>query len=369
MDDNLGCQDGPASSPVPEQSAPTPKKGPKFLSCFLISAIILSILGLFMIIIVGLVALAVIDFGGDTAEQQLTIDGQRFDQIYISGESSENKILLIPCNGIIVGRSQDSFGASSYLSADYICSLLDQAAKDDSIKAVILRIDSPGGEVVAADRIYRAVLAVRKAGVPVVAQMESLAASGGYYVAAGCDYIIAHPMTTTGSIGVIMSTFKYYDLMQKIGVQAENYTSGNMKDMLSGTRPTSPEEKQLVQQHIDRVYDQFVQVVADGRKKQGLTVDKIKNSIIGDGRVFLGTQALELKLVDALGYNTDAEKKAAALAGIDEYQVVSLRRGFSLRNFLFEAFASSRQLDVRLPGGNSLSLEAGKLYFLPAFNQ
>lgn len=377
MDDypNNRREDAPPSCSAPKPSpAPAPGRVPPparngksgFLSCFLILGGIAFLLG-----VLGAAIIAVVVFlaglKDDAVESQMTINGQRFDQVVISGRHSPNRILLIPINGIIVGRAADSFGGSSYLSADHVCALLEEAAVNRSIRAVILRIDSPGGEVVAADRIYRAVLAVRNAGVPVVAQMESLAASGGYYVAAGCDYIIANPMTTTGSIGVIMSAFKYHDLMQKIGVQTENFTSGRMKDMLSGARPTSPEEKALVQRYIDQVYDEFVKVVADGRKE--LTVDDIKSGIIGDGRVFLGKQALELKLVDALGYNSDAEAKAAELAEIDDYQIISLRRGFSLKNLLFEALGTKHQLDVRLPGGNSPALEAGKLYFLPAFNQ
>jgi protease-4 len=354
-----------SACPPPAPSERSRKSG--FLSCFLVfGGIVFFFAVLIAAAIGGLIFL--FNLKGEPVESQLTINGQRFDQVTLSGSGySDNKILLIPVNGVIVGRVADSFGSSSYLSADHVCALLEEAMTNDNIRAVVLRIDSPGGEVVAADRIYRTVLAVREAGIPVVAQMESLAASGGYYIAAGCDYIIANPMTTTGSIGVIMSAVKYYDLMQKIGVQTENYTSGKMKDMLSGSRPTSPEEKALVQRHIDRVYEEFVRIVAEGRKE--LTVEGIKNGVIGDGRIFLGTQALELKLVDALGYNAEAEAKAAELAGIDHYQVISLRRGFSLKNLLFEVLSSTRQLDVRLPGDNSLSLEAGKLYFLPAFNQ
>ncbi len=374
MDENLNTPPQVrVETPTPGAAAPPPpappvRKGAGMVSCCIISFVLLLILGIIVALVVGLAGM-VSGFSGDSIEHQLTISGQKFEQISVSGYSSSNKILLIPVSGIIVGRTQEGFGSSAYVSADYICSLLAQARNDCAIKAVILRIDSPGGEVVASDRIYRAILETRKRGIPVVAQMESLAASGGYYIAAGCDYIIAHPMTTTGSIGVIMSALKYHDLMQKIGVQGENYTSGRMKDMLSGARPTTPEERLLVQDHINRVYDEFVKIVAEGRKE--LTVEQIKGTEIGDGRIFLGTQAKELKLVDDVGYNADAEAKAAELAGIDDYQVISLRRSFSLRSLLFEAAGSSRQVDIRLPGSttNSFSLEAGKLYFLPAFNQ
>jgi len=139
-----------------------------------------------------------------------------------------------------------------------------------------------------------------------------------------------------------------------------------MKDMLSGSRPTGIEEKTLVQQHINAVYEQFVQVVAEGRS--GLTVEKIKNSEIGDGRIFLGTQALQLGMVDELGYEKDAELKAVKMANLKEYKVVRVRRGFSLKNLLMSAESTSK-LNIALPGVAPYRLEAGKLYFLPDFQQ
>ncbi len=330
--------------------------------CLLIGGVIILTISFF-----SMIGKALENLAPAISETALTINGQKFEEIAVTEDYSPNKIMLIPVTGIIIGRSEDTFGGSNYASADQLCSMLEQAEKDPEVKAVILRIDSPGGEVVAADRIYRAILKTRKAGKPVIAQMESLAASGGYYIAAGCDYIVANPMTTTGSIGVIMTALKYYELMQKIGVQTENYTSGKMKDMLSGARPTGPEEKVLVQQHIDKVYNEFVAIVAAGRPE--LTVEKIKNSEIGDGRIFLGTQALELKMVDALGYGPEALAKAVEMAKISSYQVVMLKKSFSLLNLLYEFSAKTNRMDVRLPGDNRVSLEAGKLYFLPAFNQ
>lgn len=294
--------------------------------------------------------------------------GDKYEYNYVSGiEDAKETVLIVQINGIIVNRLESSFGSThQYTAADEVCEILDLAALDSTVRAVVISIDSPGGEVVASDRIYRAILNLRRNRTPVIAQMGSLAASGGYYIAAGCDYIIANPMTTTGSIGVIMSALKYYELMAKIGVSTENYTSGRMKDMLSGSRPTGIEEKTLVQQHINAVYEQFVQVVAEGRS--GLTVEKIKNSEIGDGRIFLGTQALQLGMVDELGYEKDAELKAVKMANLKEYKVVRVRRGFSLMNFLMSAESTSK-LNIALPGVAPYRLEAGKLYFLPDFQQ
>lgn len=293
-----------------------------------------------------------------------------YEKDFIAGNhNSDNIIMVVPVSGIIYSGLEDSpFGGAEGAGANRICAQLRLAAKDSSVKAVIIKIDSPGGEVVAADMIYQAIKNVRAQGKPVIALMESVAASGGYYIAVGCDRIIAHPMTTTGSIGVIVQTYKYYSLFQKIGVESEPYTSGPMKDLLSGTRPTSPAEKQLIQEHVNKVYDHFVNVCAEGRPN--LTAKQIKESKIGDGRIFLGTEAKTLGMVDQLGYFSDAEKKIASMAGIAaDYKVVSLRKRFSLASlFKSQVTAASNNINIKLPGdSNSLSgkLEQGKFYFLP----
>lgn len=320
------------------------------------------------IIIIKSLSSGVSNVVGQIASNKPQSLGDKYRYKVISGsEQSGNGILVVPVNGIIIGRVEPSLGGSQYVSAEEICEILELAGKNSMIKGVIISIDSPGGEVVASDKIYRAILDLRKKRIPVVAQMGSLAASGGYYVAAGCDYIIANPMTTTGSIGVIMSALKYYQLMEKIGVATENYTSGAMKDMLSGSRPTGLEEKTLVQQHVNAVYDQFVQIVADGRPK--LSVEKIKGTEIGDGRIFLGTQAKELDLVDAIGYEEDAVNKVAELAGVTKYHVVKVERGFSLMNLLMSAETVLKPTSITLPGAAPYKLEMGKLYFLPNFGQ
>jgi protease-4 len=295
-----------------------------------------------------------------------------YNRQLVSGDkSSDNTILVIPVNGIIhSGREDSPFGAEG-AGANKICRQLNVAANDKTVKAVILRIDSPGGEVVASDRIYNAIKQVRKQGKPVVALMESVAASGGYYISAGCNKIVAHPLTTTGSIGVIIQTFKYYDLFKKIGLQSESFTSGPLKDILSGTRPTTIIEKKIIQQNIDAVYNRFVEVCAEGRP--GLTAKKIKNSIIGDGRIFLGTEAKKLGLVDKLGYFKDAEELTAKLAGLGtDYSVVTYRRRFSLSKIFtseMEGNTNRKELKLELPGAaQGYNLQSGKFYYLPAWN-
>ncbi len=306
----------------------------------------------------------------DEEKEVIPEDIKSFDRDFIAGNhDSENIILTVPVFGIIHAGNEEGIMGDEGAAANKICGQLKIAAKNKDIKAVIIKIDSPGGEVVASDQIYNAIKNVRASGKPVIAQMNSLAASGGYYVAVGCDKIIAHPMTTTGSIGVIVQTYKYFNLFQKIGLESEPYTSGPMKDLLSGTRPTSIAEKELIQRHVNSVYDHFVKVCAEGRP--GLTVEKIKTSQIGDGRIFLAAEAKKLGLIDQIGYFDDAEKKAASMANIaSDYKVISLRRKFSLSS-LFSANSKipATNISVRLPGdlGNSnVKIEQGKFYFLPA---
>ncbi|QSH41714.1 signal peptide peptidase SppA [Lentisphaerota bacterium ZTH] len=327
------------------------------------------ILGVFVILcllaVTALIAGAVFSIYSDSGSGDSL---KSYDREYISGtRGSKNIILTVPVSGII--HSGDMAGAFSQegASADKICKQLNAALRDSNVKAVIIKIDSPGGEVVAADRIYNAVQKIRKAKIPVIAVMESLAASGGLYIAVGCDKIVANPMTTTGSIGVIIQTYKYYDLFKKIGLESESYTSGPYKALLDGSRPTTQTERLIIQKQVDEVYEHFVGVVAAGRPK--LTADKIKHSTIGDGRIMLGKDALQAGLVDQLGYfqdGVDVARKAAKLPEND-YMVMCYSRRFSLFSLLgAQANAASRNINIKLPGSGSTNLKAGRFYFLPA---
>lgn len=182
--------------------------------------------------------------------------------------------------------------------------------KDHSIKAIILRIDSPGGAVAPSQEIYEEVkkaVAAKK----VVVSMGSIAASGGYYIAAPADVIIANPGTLTGSIGVIMEIPNIEGLMTKIGVTTEVIKSGKHKDMASAFRKMGAEERALLQDVMDNVHEQFIRAVASGRK---LAIEDVRD--FADGRIFSGEQAKARKLVDELGTLEDAFKKAATLSGI-----------------------------------------------------
>jgi len=204
-----------------------------------------------------------------------------------------------------------------------------------SIKAVVLRIDSPGGGVVPSQEIHTEVLKARKGGrLKVVASMGNLAASGGYYIAAATDKIVANPGTLTGSIGVIMELANVQGLLEKVGVQSVVIKSGRYKDLASPFRAMSKEDRVLLQRVLDDVHDQFIQAVAAGR---ALNVEEVRP--LADGRIFTGRQARTAKLVDELGDLQDAIKLAARMVGIEgEPRVVEPRKRFSLRDLLENSF-------------------------------
>ena len=187
---------------------------------------------------------------------------------------------------------------------------LRECDKNDRVKAVVLRIDSPGGVVGPSQEIHEEVkkLAAKK---KVVVSMGSLAASGGYYIAAPATLIYANPGTITGSIGVILKLSNLQELMEKVGVKSITIKTGKFKDICSTTRPMTEEDRALLQGVIESSYGQFVRAVAQGRK-----LPEAQVRLLADGRIFTGEQALALKLVDRLGNLPDALAEAGRLAGI-----------------------------------------------------
>jgi protease IV len=182
---------------------------------------------------------------------------------------------------------------------------------DTSIKAIILRIDSPGGGVASSQEIYEEVRRVRSAGKLVVASMGSVAASGGYYVACVADHIFANAGTITGSIGVIVQLANVSELLHTIGIESTVITSGPYKDSGNPTRTLRPEERQVFQALVDDVYQQFIEAVAQGRN---LPLDEVRHA--ADGRIYTGRQAKDLRLIDELGSLHDAIRYAASAIGI-----------------------------------------------------
>jgi protease IV len=188
---------------------------------------------------------------------------------------------------------------------------LTKYADDPSIKAIVLRIDSPGGGVASSQELYEEVKRIRTGGKFVVASLGSVAASGGYYVASVTDHIFANAGTVTGSIGVLVQLANAEELLRKVGVASTVITSGPFKDSGNPTRALRPEERQVFQDLVDDVYQQFIEAVAHGRK---LPLDAVRQA--ADGRIYTGRQAKDLRLVDELGTFQDAIMYAASTIGI-----------------------------------------------------
>jgi protease IV len=284
---------------------------------------------------------------------------------YVEGlRSAHDKIAVIDLTGVISYEGDDPSNAEGMVGD--IKDQLDQAVADKHVKAIVVRIDSPGGEVVASDAIYRALADVRDDTnhvVRVIAFIETVGASGAYYAAMGTDYIVANELSITGSIGVIMQTFNFRQLMDKIGVQAYTFKSGAMKDILNPTREPTEAEKKLVQDLIMEVYNKFVGIVSEERD---IDLDKLKNGL-ADGRIYSGLQAKQAGLIDEVGYFEDAIDAAKELAKIKDAKVVQYAKPFSLRQ-LFHIFGKSQTPKIQLEiSPNALKLQAGKLYFLPPY--
>lgn len=271
----------------------------------------------------------------------------------------EKKVIHLALSGPISSSISGRIGASM---VDDLLIQLRQAAADDHIAAIVLAIDSPGGEVTASDILYRAVAEAREKK-PVVISMGSMAASGGYYAAMGGSWILAHETTFTGSIGVIIQTFEYRALLDKVGVAPRTFKSGAFKDMLSGTRPMTPEEDAYVQQLIMQTYDIFVGIVARERK---LPEPELRSGP-ADGRILTGKDALAAKLIDQLGGIDAAYAKARELASVPDAPVVEYQERMTLgRLFRFLGSESRASVEVKLPLAPVMSLESGRAYLLPS---
>lgn len=305
--------------------------------------------------------------------------GPRLDEAVLEDNGSLNKIAVVDLDGIITSRAIDQSGNTL---VDLIKAQLDLAKEDKHVKAVVLKVDSPGGEVLASDDIYNAIRQFQEGGEdspgkPVIASMGNLAASGGYYVSSPCRWIVANKLTITGSIGVILHSWNYRTLMNKVGLEPEVYKSGKFKDMLSGERSPEeipPEEHAMVQSLIDETYAQFTNIVAKGR---GYAHEKNKadgKALAGDwtayadGRILTGTRAFELGFVDQLGSFEDAVKQARRIAGIRDANLVQFQQRHDLSD-LFRLFGKSEAPVIKVDlGFEAPELRAGRLYFLsPTF--
>ncbi len=250
---------------------------------------------------------------------------KRLAETVVEG-SGQNKIVIIPIKGVITAQSTKNLLLETPSILEEVKKQLDQARKDDTVKAVILDIDSPGGGITASDILYKEVLAFKeRTEKKVIVIMRDVAASGAYYISAAADRIIAHPTTITGSIGVIMPLVNVADLAKKYGVAVTSIKSGEMKDIGSPFKEMSEEEQKVLYDIVDEMYTRFLQIIADGR---AMEIEEVRK--LADGRIFTGSQAVEYGLVDQIGYIEDTISVAKEMAGLEEAKIIRYKRLFDL---------------------------------------
>jgi protease-4 len=313
-----------------------------------------------------LLFLAIFGLGVDDSAMGFVQSKQRFSEAVEQDgtEGTKDKIVRIDLEGMIASGSAGGVFAEVGMNVEAVKRALEQAVADSQVKGIVLMVNSPGGEVTASDTLYHAVkqAAAKK---PVIAYMDSMAASGGYYLSCGATRIIANETTLTGSIGVIIQTLNYSDTFGKIGLETLTFASGKFKDTLSGSRPMREDEKAYVQSLVTQMYDKFVGIVADSRK---LDKQMLKDTV-ADGRVLTGGDALAHKLVDQLGYIEDAYALARQLGGAPDAMVVKYRHDASLSDLLGlfgQAKAGPPTVKIDVSDRLLPRLEPGKAYLLPS---
>ena len=285
---------------------------------------------------------------------------KEFEEVLVKdGTTPGQKIAVIPLEGIIAYNQSGSLGEDVVQGFK---NALEQARTDAQVKAVVISVDSPGGEITASDVLYNSLREFSKEK-PSVIYFNSIGASGAYYAACGASYIMCNATTFTGSIGVIISTLNYRDLLGKVGLEAVVFKSGKFKDMLSGAREMTPEEKVYVEGLVMQSYDRFVGIVARSRN---LDEQSLRGGV-ADGRILSGSDAYAANLVNQLGYVEDAFAKARELAGVPGARVVRYKRPLtlgSLLRMLGQAEAPTIKVDL-LEGVPRL--QPGRIYLLPPF--
>ncbi len=230
--------------------------------------------------------------------------------IILLSRPATGKIVAIPLSGTIT-TGDYSLVSSSTITPGLVRYYLSKVEKDKAVKAIVLRIESPGGEIEPCQEILWEIERIKET-MPIVVSMGARAASGGYYISTQADKIVALPTTQTGSIGVISQLVSVEGLLEKLGIQIETFKGGKYKDMYWGFRELTPEEEEIMQVMVDEYYEQFIDVVAEGR---GLNKEEVRN--LATGQLYSGTKAKELGLVDELGDLDTAINLALELAGLE----------------------------------------------------
>jgi protease-4 len=263
-----------------------------------------------------------------------------FNEVYVSGDrSARDVIALVDVSGLLMG--DQVFERSLVAQVE---KQLDMAGDDSRVKTVILGVDSPGGSMTAIDVLHKNIIDLKqKKKKKLVVLIRGMAASGGYYISAPADVIVSYPTAVVGNIGVIWPHYNYAGLFEKIGLRYEAIKSGDKKDMGSGAREMTPEEREIINDIIMEMHGRFVDVVMQGRR-----LSPTKARELADGRIFSANQALREKLIDKIGYLEDAEAEARKLAGLTQYKVITYRR----ERGLIESFLGNYKGDI--PGSLGL---------------
>lgn len=326
----------PPPPPVPAPAPPPSSSNGRVLGC-------LAILGLLVLLgslTINLVLFAALVADADSASMAGG-SNRPYQEILVDGESAlkkgDDRIIQLEITGVISNFSESELSPSM---VETFRRQVKQALKDDKVKALLVRINSPGGEVLASDILYHEIkkAAAKK---PVLVFMESVAASGGFYAAMGAENIMANELTLTGSIGVIVQTLTYQELGEKVGVDFYTYTSGPNKAMFGGPKPITPEQADLIRGIVGESYNRFLSIVAESRD---LEANALK-ATLADGRVLTGQQALDGKLIDELGYLDDAFAKIRDLAKAPGAKIVRYRRELNI----FEVFSALGQAQATSP--------------------
>jgi len=336
-------QAGPGTPPPPPGRVPNyypgalpvppPRRRLSGLAIFLII-----LCGFLILLVIGMAAskTANIAFGGD-------FSGKLQDKVIIPGEGKEpDKIAIIAVNGAIGGSGSHVTGEGMVPS---VTKQLRRACEDSKVKAVLIQMDSPGGGLSASDILRNEIMRLQEAGKKVVVCVGNLAASGGLYISAPADYIVANPTALVGSIGVIMMRFQMEETLRKLGIKYDPIKSTDMKDIGSPFRDLSPDERRYFTDLIKTYNDRFIGIVAEGRKLEIADVRKLAN-----GKIYTADQALEYKLIDEIGYFDDALAKTKELADVEEPRVVKYAKRFEELGFLgslFDDRTSLRLDDIR----------------------
>src|SRR5690625_332315 len=273
-------------------------------------------------------------------------DEKLFEETVIDegSRTSSDKIAVLSLEGVIQDTGSGSMFDTSGYDHQRFLKMIEEAGKDKSVDGIVLRVNSPGGGVVESAEIHKKIEEVQKdTDKPVYVSMGNTTALGGYYVAAPADKIVANPATLTGSIGVIMESINYTELADQLGIDFNTIKSGEYKDIMSASRKMTSEEKELLQEMVDELYDEFVEVIVDGRD---MPESKVRD--LGDGRVYTGKQAKENKLVDELGTMEDTIAIMEKDYDLKGAEVIQYDASFNFKQFMGASAKSVFQSDSDL---------------------